>query len=116
MRNLIFDAVGEAVIKVVAEDTFSITSGLRSNPIELHDVLIDLLPVFHGEVVKLVFSISDGLYGQKLVWNSRTNSLKLSCQSGRRARSSVGCTRKTQSFRESVLSNWSGSQTLVWGG
>ena len=60
-RNLIFDAVGKAIIKVVPEGTFSITSDLRSNPIELYDVLVDPLPVFHGEVVELVFSISDGV-------------------------------------------------------
>ena len=60
-RNLIFDAVRKAVIKVVPEGIFSVTSDLRSNPIELHDVLVDPLPVFHEEVVKLVFSISDGV-------------------------------------------------------
>ena len=58
-RNLIFDVVKKAVIKVVPERTFSVTSDLRSNPIELHDILVDPLPVFHGEVVELVFSISD---------------------------------------------------------
>ena len=36
--NLIFDAVGEAIIKVVPEGTFSITSDLRSNPIELSGI------------------------------------------------------------------------------
>ena len=46
---------------MVPEGTFFITSDLRSNPIELHDVLVDPLPVFHGEVVELVFSISDGV-------------------------------------------------------
>ena len=60
-RNLIFDAVRKAIIKVVPEGNFSVTSDLRSNPIELHDVLVDPLPVFHEEVVKLVFSISDGV-------------------------------------------------------
>ena len=60
-RNLIFDAVGKAVIKVVPEGNFSVTSDLRSNPIELHDVLVDPLPVFHGEVVEPVFSIFDGV-------------------------------------------------------
>ena len=88
----------------------------------------------------------------KLVWSSRTNSLKSSCQSSQRAGFSVSrrsgsnhskaipfkynctkvtlvhliqkalaqswklnlsCTRKTWSIWESVLSNWSGSQTLV---
>ena len=66
MRNLIFDAVGKAVIKVVLEGTFSITSDLQSNPIELHDILVDPLPVFHGEVVELVFSISDGVMRTKV--------------------------------------------------
>ena len=37
-RNLIFDVVGKAIIKVVPEGTFSVTSDLQSNPIELHDV------------------------------------------------------------------------------
>ena len=66
VRNLIFDAVGKAVIKVVLEGTFSITSDLQSNPIELHDILVDPLPVFHGEVVELVFSISDGVMRTKV--------------------------------------------------
>ena len=60
-RNLIFDVVGKAIIKVVPEGTFSVTSDLQSNPIELHNVLVDPLPIFHGEVVELVFSISDGV-------------------------------------------------------
>ena len=61
MTNLIFDAVRKTIIKVVLEGTFSVTLDLRSNPIDLHDVLVDLLPVFHGEMVELVFSISDGV-------------------------------------------------------
>ena len=39
VRNLIFDVVGKAIIKVVPEGTFSVTLDLQSNPIELHDVL-----------------------------------------------------------------------------
>ena len=61
VRNLIFDAVRKAIIKVVPEGTFSVTLDLRSNPIELHNVLVDPLPIFHGEVVELVLSISDGV-------------------------------------------------------
>ena len=66
VRNLIFDAVGKAVIKVVPEGTFSIISDLQSNPIELHNVLVDPLPVFHGERVELVFSIFDRVMWTKV--------------------------------------------------
>ena len=41
--------VREAIIKVVLEGTFSITVDLRSNSIELHNVLVDLLPIVHDQ-------------------------------------------------------------------
>jgi hypothetical protein len=45
--DLIFVAIGKTIVKVVPEGTFSIASDLRSDPIELHDILGDPLTIFH---------------------------------------------------------------------
>ena len=57
--DLILDAIREAVVEVVPKGTFSVSSDLRSNPIELNDILRNVLTILHGEVVKLVLGISD---------------------------------------------------------
>ena len=59
--DLILDAIREAVVEVVPKGTLSVSSDLRSNPIELNDILRNVLTILHGEVVKLVLSISDGV-------------------------------------------------------
>jgi hypothetical protein len=46
-KDLIFDVVGKTIVKVVPEGTFSVASDLRSNPIELHDILGDPLTILH---------------------------------------------------------------------
>ena len=65
-RNLIFDAVGKAIVKEMPESTFSVALYLQSNPIKFHNVLVDPLPVFHEEVVELMFSISKGVMQTKV--------------------------------------------------
>ena len=59
--DLILDVIGEAIVEVVLKGTLSVSSDLRSNPIELNDILRNALTVLHGEVVELVLSISDGV-------------------------------------------------------
>ena len=58
-RDLIFDAVGETVVEMVPEGTFSVSLDLRSNPVEFNYVFIDSLTILHRKVVKLMFCISD---------------------------------------------------------
>ena len=52
--DLILDAIRKAIIEVVPEGTFFISSDLQSNPIELNDILCNLLTILHGEVIKLL--------------------------------------------------------------
>ena len=58
-RNLIFHAVGETVVKVVLEGTFSIAVDLQSDTIKFYDIFVDALTILHHQVVKLVLCISD---------------------------------------------------------
>ena len=57
--DLILDVIREAVVDVVLKGTFSVSSDLQSNPIELNNILHNALTVLHGEVIKLVLSISN---------------------------------------------------------
>ena len=75
MGDLIFDAVRETTVEDVVECAITIAADLSGEAIELYDVLIDFLSFFHGQVVQLVFRISNrvmwaeiGLqFGDKLV-------------------------------------------------
>ena len=62
-EDLILDVIREAVVEVVPKGTLSVSSHLRSNPIELNDILGNVLTILHGEVVKLVLDIFD-----RVVW------------------------------------------------
>ena len=53
------DAVRETAVEDVAECAIAIAMDLSNEAIELYDVFIDFLPFFHGQVVQLVFCISD---------------------------------------------------------
>ena len=57
--DLILDAIREAIVEMVPKGTFSVSLDLQSNPIELNNILCNVLTVLHGEVVKLMLSISD---------------------------------------------------------
>ena len=46
--DLILDAIGEAVVEVVLKGTLSVSSDLRSNPIELNDILHNARTILHG--------------------------------------------------------------------
>ena len=59
MGDFIFDAVGKNIVEDVAECAIAIAVDLSSEAIELYDVLIDFLPFIHGQVVQLMFCVSD---------------------------------------------------------
>ena len=59
MGDFIFDVVGETTVEDVAECAIAIAMDLSGEAIELYDVLIDFLPFLHGQVVQLMFHISD---------------------------------------------------------
>ena len=59
MGDLIFDAVRKSAVEDVAECAIAIAADLSGEAIELYNVLIDLLPFLHGQVVQLMFCISD---------------------------------------------------------
>ena len=59
MGDLILDAVGETAVEDVAECAIAIAADLSGKAIELYNVFIDFLSFFHGQVVQLVFCISD---------------------------------------------------------
>ena len=61
MRDLVLDAVGKTVVKVVPEGTFSVAMDLQSDTVEFHNVFVDALTILHHKVVKLVLHISDGV-------------------------------------------------------
>ena len=63
MGYLVLDTIGQTVIKVVPEGTFSIAPDLHCDPVELDHVLGDTLTILHGQVVELVLCISD-----RVVW------------------------------------------------
>ena len=64
--DLIFDAVGETTVENVAECAIAIAADLSSEVIELYNVLIDLLPFLHGQVVQLMFRVSDRIMQTKV--------------------------------------------------
>jgi len=64
--NFILDAVGETAVKDVAESAVAIAADLASEVVELNHVLVDLLSFFHGQVVQLMFGISDGVVRAKV--------------------------------------------------
>ena len=57
--DLIFDAVRKTAVEDVAKCAIAIAVDLSSKAIELYNVLIDLLPFLHGQVVQLMFHIPD---------------------------------------------------------
>ena len=59
MGNFILDAVGETAVEGVAEGAIAIAADLASKVVELNHILVYLLSVFHGQVVQLMFGVSD---------------------------------------------------------
>ena len=59
MGDLILDTIEETIIEVVLESTFAIAPDLYSNLVELYNTLVNALTILHGQVVKLMFCISN---------------------------------------------------------
>jgi len=57
--NFILDVVGETTVKDVAESAITIAVDLASEAVKLDHILVDFLSFFHGQIIQLVFSISD---------------------------------------------------------
>jgi len=60
-RDFVLDAVREAAVEDVVESAIAIATDLASEAVELNHVLIYFLSVFHGQVIQLVFGISNGV-------------------------------------------------------
>ena len=65
-RDLILDSIRETIVKVVPEGTFSITPDLRSDLVEFNNIFVDVLTILHGQMVQLVFRISDRVMWSKV--------------------------------------------------
>ena len=66
LRDLVLDSIRETIVKVVLEGTFSITLDLGSNPVECDNIFVDVLTTLHGQMVQLVFCISDRVMWSKV--------------------------------------------------
>ena len=58
-RDLVLGSIRETIVKVVLEGTFSVTLDLQSDPVEFDNIFVDALTILHGQMVQLVFCISD---------------------------------------------------------
>ena len=65
-RDLILDLIRETIVKVVPEGTFSVTPDLQSDPVEFDNIFVDALTILHGQMVQLVFHISDRVMWSKV--------------------------------------------------
>ena len=64
--NFIFDAVRETAVEDVAECTITIAMDLSSKAIELYYIFVYLLSFLHGQVVQLVFRVSNRVMWAKV--------------------------------------------------
>ena len=77
MGNFILDVVRETAVEDVVEGAITIAMNLSSEAIELYDILVDLLSLLHGQVVQLVFHVSDGIMWAEIVLQFRDNEATL---------------------------------------
>ena len=66
LRDLVLDSIRETIVKVVPEGTFSITPDLQSDPVEFNNIFVDVLTILHGQMVQLVFRISNWVMWSKV--------------------------------------------------
>jgi len=59
--DFVLDVVGETAVENVVEGAIAIAADLTSEAVELNHVLVDFLSFFHGQVVQLMFGVSDGV-------------------------------------------------------
>ena len=64
--DLIFDLVGEAGIEFMTEGGFPVAAKLRTETIELDEIVDDAMSFLHTKVVELVLGIADRIMGTKL--------------------------------------------------
>jgi len=57
--DLVLDAVGETAVEDVAESAIAVAADLASEAVKLDHVLVDFLSFLHGQVVQLMFGVSD---------------------------------------------------------
>ena len=57
--------IRETIVEVVLKDTFSITLDLQSDPVEFDDVFVDVLTIFHRQMVELVVCIFN-----RIMWSN----------------------------------------------
>jgi len=73
MGNLVLDAVRETAVEDEAEGAIAVATDLASEAVKLNHVFVDLLSFFHGQVVQLMFGVSNGSCRPKLDFSSEMN-------------------------------------------
>ena len=66
MGNFVLDAVRETTVEDVVEGAITVAADLASEAVELYHVLVYLLSFFHGQVVQLMFGISNRVMQAKV--------------------------------------------------
>jgi len=64
--SFVLDAVGETAVEDVAESTIAIAADLASEVVKLDHVLVDFLSFFHGQIIQLVFGVSNRVMQAKV--------------------------------------------------
>ena len=59
--NFVLDAVRETAVEDVVESAIAVAADLASEAVKLDHVLVDFLSFLHGQVVQLMFGVSDGV-------------------------------------------------------
>ena len=65
LGQLVFYPVWETGIEEVPEGTITVASDLQGQPVEVHDILHDVVTILHLKVVELMFCVSDRVMGTK---------------------------------------------------
>ena len=65
-RNFILDLIWKAIIEHVVEHTFTISFDLRGIMVKLHKIPINPVVILHGQMVQLMFCISDRIRRSKI--------------------------------------------------
>ena len=66
MRNFILDMIWKAIIEHVAEHAFTISFDLRGIMVKLHKIPINTVVILHGQMVQLMFCISNRIRRSKI--------------------------------------------------
>ena len=66
LGDLILDLIRETIVKVVLEGTFSVIPDLRNDLVEFDNIFVDALTILHGQMVQLVFRISNRVMWSKV--------------------------------------------------